>query len=137
MKEHSYHKIEARFGLSMTKTAFCLTILINLNFLSFLFKFWVIFPYFKRGQLPSSRHTAVLLIAPDSVIEFVSCLSFLSKSRQLELPHPASYTRWLAKKPQFDGQHRCQINLYYFQWFNLQRQISTILKHVTLTFPCL
>ena len=28
------------------------------------FKFWVIFPYFKRGQLPGSWHSAVVIIAP-------------------------------------------------------------------------
>ena len=27
--------------------------------------FLIIFPYFKRGQLPSSRHLAVVIIAPD------------------------------------------------------------------------
>ena len=29
-----------------------------------MFKFWVIFPYFKREQLPGSRHSAVVIIAP-------------------------------------------------------------------------
>ena len=37
----------------------------DLNFSQFFgFKFWVIFPYFKRGQLPGSRHLAVVIIAP-------------------------------------------------------------------------
>ena len=38
----------------------------DLNFSQFfVFKLLVIFPYFKRGQLPSSRHSAVVIIAPD------------------------------------------------------------------------
>ena len=46
-------------------TTFCLTILMDLNFSQFFgFKFRVIFPYFKRGQLPGSRHSAVVIIAP-------------------------------------------------------------------------
>ena len=48
-------------------TTFCLTILMDLNFsLFFWFTFWVIFSYFKRGQLPGSRHSAVVIIAPDN-----------------------------------------------------------------------
>ena len=34
-------------------------------FLIFEIKFRVIFPYLKRGQLPSSRHLAVVIIAPN------------------------------------------------------------------------
>ena len=43
--------------LKIPETSFDLTILLDLNFSEiFGFQFWVIFPCFKRGQLPTSRH---------------------------------------------------------------------------------
>ena len=46
-------------------TTFCLNILMDLNFSQiFVIKFWIIFPYFKRGQLSCSRHSAVVIITP-------------------------------------------------------------------------
>ena len=50
-------------------TTFCLTIVMVLNFSQFFrYQFWVIFPYLKRGQLTSSRHSAEVIIAPETTL---------------------------------------------------------------------
>ena len=61
MKEQSWQKIEARFGLSMPKNPINNLLFVHINGFEFFLIFWIptlsyLFPYFKRGQL---------IIAPD------------------------------------------------------------------------
>ena len=72
MKEQSYHKTEARFGLSMPKNPYNYLMFDHIDGLKLFLIFWVqilsYLPlYFKRGQLPGSRHSAVVIIAPGTV----------------------------------------------------------------------
>ena len=74
MKVQSKHKIKARFGLRMPENPYSSLLLDHIDgfefFSIFVFKFSVIFPYLTKGQLPSSRHSAVVIIAPDLYICF-------------------------------------------------------------------
>ena len=69
MKEESLHKAEDRFGLSMPKNPYNNLLFDHIDGIEFILVFWAqilsYHRYFEKGQLPGSRHSAVVIITPE------------------------------------------------------------------------